>query len=95
MYVQGYLQGSENGRVVTIDYSFHPDPLTNMAATGDSCFWLADFLDSSPVKPFGQMNRNLVGSIYGKSSCYDCSFCPDPLTNMAATDKSCFWLVDF
>jgi hypothetical protein len=34
----------------------------------DSCFWLADFLDSSPLKPFGQMNRNLVGSIYGKSS---------------------------
>jgi hypothetical protein len=29
---------------------------------------LGDFLDSSPVKPFGQMNRNLVGSIYGKPS---------------------------
>jgi hypothetical protein len=25
-------------------------------------------LDSSPLQPFGQMNRNLVGSIYGKSS---------------------------
>ena len=23
--------------------SFRPDPLTNMATTGDSCFWLADF----------------------------------------------------
>jgi hypothetical protein len=23
---------------------------------------------SSPLKPFGQINRNLVGSIYGKSS---------------------------
>jgi hypothetical protein len=39
-----------------------------MAATGYSCFSLADFLDTSPLKPFGQMNRNLVGSIYGKSS---------------------------
>jgi hypothetical protein len=25
-------------------------------------------LDSSPLKPFGQMNRNLVGSIHGRSS---------------------------
>jgi hypothetical protein len=24
-----------------------------------------------------------------------CSFCPDPLTNMATTGNSCFWLVDF
>jgi hypothetical protein len=35
------------------DCSFHPDPLTNMAATGDSCFWLADFKNSSPLKLFG------------------------------------------
>jgi hypothetical protein len=38
------------------------------AATGDSCFWLADVKNSSPKKPFGQMYQNLVGSIYGKSS---------------------------
>ena len=25
----------------------------------------------------------------------DCSFWPDPLTNMATTGNSCFWLVDF
>jgi hypothetical protein len=29
---------------------------------------LADFLKSSPLKPLGQMNRNLEGSIYGRSS---------------------------
>jgi hypothetical protein len=26
-------------------YSFRPDPLINMAATDNSCFWLADFLN--------------------------------------------------
>jgi hypothetical protein len=29
---------------------------------------LADVKNSSSLKPFGQMYRNLVGSIYGKSS---------------------------
>jgi hypothetical protein len=37
---------------------------------------LADFLDSSPLKQFGQMNRNLVGSIYGKSSVAIAHFVP-------------------
>jgi hypothetical protein len=39
-----------------------------MAATGNSCFWLADFKKSSPLKPPGKMNQNLVGSILGMSS---------------------------
>ena len=50
---------------------------------------------SSPLKPLCQMNRNLVGCIYGRSSYKDCSFHPDPLTNMATTGNSCFLLVDF
>jgi hypothetical protein len=29
---------------------------------------LADFLDSSALKPFGKMSRNMVGSIYGRFS---------------------------
>jgi hypothetical protein len=49
------------------DCSFHPDPSTNMATTGNSSFWMADFWKSS-LKPIGQMNRNLVWSIYGRSS---------------------------
>jgi hypothetical protein len=52
------------------------------------------FKKCSPMKPHGQMIRNLVGSIYGKSSYKDCSFCPNLLRNMATTDNSCLWLVD-
>jgi hypothetical protein len=55
-------------KVLSKDWSFWPDLLTNMPTTGNSCFWLADLNKSSPPKPLGQMNRNLVGSIYGRSS---------------------------
>ena len=124
-------------KVLYKDCSFRPYPLTNMAATGDACFWLADFKNSSllkplhlrevlykecsfrsdpltnmatrrflfliglflkkssALKPHGQMNRNLVGSIYGRSSYKECSFWPNLLTNIATTDDSCFWLVYF
>jgi hypothetical protein len=47
-----------------------------MDATGNSCFWLADFLNSSPLKPLGRMNRNLVGSIYGRFSIKSAHFVP-------------------
>jgi hypothetical protein len=63
-------------KVLYKDWSFRPDPLTNMAATGNSCFWLADLKNSSPLKPFGQMNRNLVGNIYGRSSLKSAHFVP-------------------
>jgi hypothetical protein len=47
-----------------------------MAGTGYSCFWLANFFKSSPLKPLSQMNRNLVGSIYGRSSIKIAHFVP-------------------
>jgi hypothetical protein len=37
---------------------------------------LAHFLKSSPLKPLGQMNGNLVGSIYGRSSIKIVHFVP-------------------
>ena len=55
-------------KVLSKECTFCYDLLPNMAATGNSCFWLADLFKSSPLKPLGQMNWNLVGSIYGKSS---------------------------
>ena len=55
-------------KVLYKDCSFCPDPLTNMVATGNSCFWFSNLKKSSPLKPCGQMNGNLVGSIYGRSS---------------------------
>ena len=63
-------------KVLFKDCSFCPDLLTNMAATGNSCFFLADFKKSSLPKLLGQMNRNLVGSIYGRSSIKSAHFIP-------------------
>jgi hypothetical protein len=62
-------------KVLSKDCSFCPDPSTNMATIDNSCFWLADFL-KSPLKPLGLMNRNLVGSIYGRSSIKIANFVP-------------------
>jgi hypothetical protein len=63
-------------KVLSKECTFCYDPLPNMAATGNSCFWLVDLNKSSPLKPLGQMNRNLVGSIYGMSSMKIAHFVP-------------------
>jgi hypothetical protein len=44
-------------KVLYQDCSLFPDPITNMAAIGNSCFWLADIQKSSPLKPLDQMSR--------------------------------------
>ena len=63
-------------KILYKDCSFCLDPLANMGATGNSCFWLADLFKSSPLEPLGQMYWHLVGSIYGKSSIKIAHFIP-------------------
>jgi hypothetical protein len=48
--------------------SFCPILPTNMAAKGNSCFLLANEKEKSPLKLLGQMEPNLAGSIYVRSS---------------------------
>jgi hypothetical protein len=57
-------------RVLYKDCSFRPDPLQTWPPQAILVSdWLI-FLDSSPLKPFGQMNRNLVGSMDEISTLY-------------------------
>jgi hypothetical protein len=62
-------------KVLYADYSFSLDSLSNMAATGNSCFWLDEFLKSS-LKSLGQMNWDLVGNISVMSSIKIAHFVP-------------------
>jgi hypothetical protein len=55
-------------KVLYKECSFHPSLLTN---TVQQAILVSDWLisrKSSPLKPLGQTNRNLVGSILGRSS---------------------------
>jgi hypothetical protein len=82
-------------KVLSKDCSLCLDPLTNMAAIGNSCFWLADLknlLLSQTAWPNElKLDRKHLWQVLYKV----CSFRLDPFTNMAATGNSCFWLVDF
>jgi hypothetical protein len=46
------------------------------------------FKKSSPLKQLGQMNRNLVGSIYGRSSVKIAHFVPIKRTSVYSQHKS-------
>jgi hypothetical protein len=54
------------------------------------CFLIASFRNLFLIP-----NTKLYEMLLWKVLYKECSFLPDPLTNMAATGHSCFWLVDF
>jgi hypothetical protein len=70
-----------------------------MTATGNSCFCLADFYKSSSLKPLGQMNQNLVGSIYERFSIKIAHFVPirsqtwpsQSILVSPTRNKNCLW----
>jgi len=82
-------------KVIYKDCTFRPDPVITMAATGNSSFWLVDFLkifSSETACP----NEPNLGRTHLCKICYkDCTFCLDPLTSIASTGNSCYGLVDF
>jgi hypothetical protein len=72
-------------KVLSKDCKFYPDPLTNMAATVNSCFWLADFLNSSPVTLY---QHYLISK--GKSY-LSFNRGEDFFRNRPIRNKSCLW----
>ena len=82
-------------KVLYKDCSFSFDPLKNMVATGNSCFWLVNFYESSPLNLPAQNELKFDRKHLWKVLYINCSFHPDPFANMTTTCKSCFWLVDF
>jgi hypothetical protein len=62
-------------KVYSKECTFCYDPLPNMPLHRQF-FFLIFFYKSPPLKPLGQINRNMAGSIYGMSSMTIAHFVP-------------------
>jgi hypothetical protein len=56
-------------KVLSKECTFCYDPFPNMALHRQFLFLIGQFLKAPPLKPLGQINRNMAGSIYG-GFCY-------------------------
>ena len=61
--------------------SSRPDPLTNMAVTGNSCFWLFDFLKIFSPETASANEPKLSRKHPWKILYNDCSFRPESVAN--------------
>jgi hypothetical protein len=80
-------------KVLYRDCSFCPDPFTNMAASGNSCFWLADLKKIFSSETAGPNEPKLGRKHLWKVLYKGCSFRPNLLTNMAE-EKIKMWKVN-
>ena len=76
-------------KVLYSDYTFRPDPLTNMDAAGNLFFLIGRF--KQIFSETSLTNERELGMMHLWNIRYkDCIFRPDPFMSMAATDNFCF-----
>ena len=72
------------------DCTFGPDPLTNIATTGNSFFQIGRFKHIFSSETAWPNEPKLSRKHLWKFLYKDCTFSPDPLINIAATGNSRF-----
>jgi hypothetical protein len=77
-------------KILYSDYTFPPDPLTNMDATGNLFFLIGRFKKIFSSETTWTNERELRMKHLWNIRYKDCIFRPDPFMSMAATGNFCF-----